>query len=117
MGISASIMIMINVVSWPHIMETIRGLPRLSKIKDPKKRAQQFLAQIDDIVEFCSGLMNQIKDLAGGDDEKPVEREEDEMDEAHRKHMETLMELCSNQKENNKFQLELVGGIAHITDR
>jgi hypothetical protein len=104
-------MIMINVVSWPNIMEGIRKSPRLYKIKDPKERASAFLAQIDEIVEFCSGLMNQIKDLAGDNEEKGPERVEEEMDEAHRMHLRTLMDLCPNQRENLQNCRELVGGI------
>jgi len=107
---------MINVISWPHIMETIRASPRLYKIKDHKARAKQFLKQIDDIVEFCSGLMNQIKDLAGDNEEKGPVRVEEEVDEAHRMHMKTLLDMCSNQKENIKACNELTGGICCITD-
>ena len=117
MGISASIMIMINVVSWPHILEKIRKEPPLARIKDHRGRAKQFLSQIDEIVEFCSGLMDQIKDLAGESEDGPPVRDDDEQDEAHRQHMATMLELWSNSKENNRFNERLVGGICHITDK
>ena len=55
---------------------------------------------MDEIVDFCSGLMEMIKDLAGGGDDAGPERPEEDVDEAHRMHLKTLMDLCQNQREN-----------------
>lgn len=80
MGTSAGIMILINILSWPSNLLEMRKKKELSKLK-LHKRAVSLLNQLDEVVEFCSGLMNQIKDLGKQiDEELALYKTEDEIE-------------------------------------
>jgi len=84
MGTSAAVMILSNILSWPSILEGIRAQPALVKQRSHLKRAQDFLGQLDEIVEFCSQLMNQIKDLAGEADDANAPKVEEAKEDPHK---------------------------------
>ena len=84
MGTSAAVMILSNILSWPSILEGIRSQPPLHKQKSHLKRAQDFLGQLDEIVEFCSQLMNQIKDLAAEAEAADAPKVEDTKEDPHK---------------------------------
>jgi len=57
MGISASIMILTNIVAWPNILENMQKEHPISHTKNELDRAKSLVEQIDLILDFCSALM------------------------------------------------------------
>ena len=62
-GMSSCILILTNLVSWPNIMEKIRDERTMAQIKSERGRAEAFVYQLDSIIGFCSGLMQQVNDI------------------------------------------------------
>lgn len=65
LGIAATIMILYNMIAWPHIHEQSEK-SHLRSIKSEMGRAQELDKQLDVMVAFISAIMGQIKDMASG---------------------------------------------------
>lgn len=70
LGISATIMILYNMIAWPYIHECQEAKPPIRTLKTERERAWQLIGQLDVIIDFCSSIMGQINSLATGEDEK-----------------------------------------------
>ena len=64
LGISATIMILYNMVAWPYIHEKSELRPKIRMIKSELERANELSNQLDVIVNFCSDIMVQVNSLA-----------------------------------------------------
>lgn len=70
LGASASIMVLVNVQCWTIMTEQInQQRQKDNEISDPRKRAKNFVSQLDLVIEFASNLMNQIQANADNDGE------------------------------------------------
>ncbi len=64
LGITATIMILYNMIGWPYIYERTKEMKGVDTIKDEKDRAWAIVAQVDLVCDFATGIMVMVKNLA-----------------------------------------------------
>ena len=67
LGISATIMILYNMIGWPYIHELTKDKLTIEKLKEDIQRAYAIVNQVDLICDFCTGIMTMVKNLSTGD--------------------------------------------------
>ena len=68
LGISATIMILYNMIAWPYIHELTDEKMPITKIVLENDRAWAVVNQVDIVVGYCSSIMTMIKNLSKGDE-------------------------------------------------
>ena len=61
LGISASIMILYNMVGWPLLLEMTNTKVSFENLGNDNDRAWEIVAQVDAVCDFATGIMNMVK--------------------------------------------------------
>jgi len=73
LGISATIMILYNMIAWPYIHELTSKRTPIDKLVSENDRAWAIVHQVDVVVDFCTSIMTMVKNLATSDGDKESE--------------------------------------------
>ena len=80
LGISATIMILYNMIGWPYLEETTNDKytnTPIDKIENDEERARTIVTQVDLICDYATGIMTKVKDLTKKEDQDMTTSKDD----------------------------------------
>jgi hypothetical protein len=68
LGISASIMILYNIVGWPYLLELTSNKVQFDELRDDTERAWEIVHQVDTVCDYATSIMGTARNLSSSKD-------------------------------------------------